>query len=356
MIAGGLAFLFTFLLVIGLHETGHALAARYFGVKIEAICLGFGRPLIQWQNKSGLAWVWALWPVGGYVKLLNSRIRPVSGAELMYCLDKKPIGVRCFILLAGAFANLVVAWLALTIMFMAGYKQNPPVIQQVIPQSLASKAGIISGDRLVAIGGQPTPSWQEAGMQLISLLGQAEVQIKLTTPQNEPRQVSLDLSSWHFPEHKGSLFTLLGMEPGLQVEQQWVAGESFFQAGKSALFKTGHLLNFFVTMLKQLVTGVIPFTLLLGPIGFLQISLSSFLQGLSVFMYFIASLSLAVGFVNLWPLPGLDGGSIVYALVEKIRGKPISIAMEILLHRLAVIAFCLFFVQLLLNDLQRYVQ
>lgn len=73
-----------------------------------------------------------------------------------------------------------------------------------------------------------------------------------------------------------------------------------------------------------------------------------------MFLYFIASLSLTVGFVNLLPVPGLDGGSMVYVLLEKIRGKPISIAMEVLLHRLALILFMLIFVQLILNDLARY--
>ncbi len=86
---------------------------------------------------------------------------------------------------------------------------------------------------------------------------------------------------------------------------------------------------------------MIPFAVLLGPIGLLAASAGSFMQGLAVFLYFIASLSLAVGLVNLFPIPGLDGGSIIYALVEKIRGKPVPIAWELLLHRLAMIIFCL---------------
>ena len=80
---------------------------------------------------------------------------------------------------------------------------------------------------------------------------------------------------------------------------------------------------------------------------------ASFLQGLVVFLYFISSLSFAVALINLFPIPGLDGGSIMYALIEKIRGKPVSVGMEVLLHRLIFIVFCLVLVQLLLNDLQR---
>ncbi len=129
---------------------------------------------------------------------------------------------------------------------------------------------------------------------------------------------------------------------------------SFFQACQNAFLQIMGLLYFFLVMLKQLFTGHIPFAALLGPLGLFTAMVNSFLQGLAVFLYFIASLSLSVALVNLFPIPGLDGGSIVYALVEKVRGKPASIAMEILLHRLMFIAFSLVLVQLILNDMQRY--
>lgn len=106
-------------------------------------------------------------------------------------------------------------------------------------------------------------------------------------------------------------------------------------------------------VLKQLFSGLIPFSALLGPIGIFAASVASLTQGVVVFMFFIATLSLAVAVINLFPIPGLDGGSIVYALIEKIRGKPVSVAMELLLHRLVFIVFCVVLVHLLMNDLQR---
>lgn len=106
-------------------------------------------------------------------------------------------------------------------------------------------------------------------------------------------------------------------------------------------------------ILKQLFTGAIPFSVLLGPIGIFAASVASLMQGIAVFLFFIATLSLAVAVINLLPIPGLDGGSIVYAIVEKIRGKPVSVPMELLLHRLVFIIFCVLLVHLLMNDLQR---
>lgn len=354
MITSFFTLIILFVVVIGFHEAGHALAAWGAKVKIQRIALGFGRPVFKWQDKRGIEWVWGLWPVGGYVQLLNSRIQPVAADELPYAFDKKPVWIRCLILIAGALANLLTAIIALTFMFMLGFKQNPPLIEQVIPQTVAAQAGMAAGDQIMNIDGYTTRSWQEAAMALIRVLGEAQIPVVVTN-QGQQRHLVLDLSHWQFPRHPGSLLTLLGIKTGvLKAHQQWVPGANLLTSIGLALHKSWQLLSFFVVMVKQLLIGNIPFTLLLGPIGLVSVSLTSFVQGLSVFLYFIASLSLAVGFVNLFPIPGLDGGSIVYALIEKIRGEPISVAMEILLHRLAIIWFIFILVQLLLNDLARY--
>jgi regulator of sigma E protease len=85
-----------------------------------------------------------------------------------------------------------------------------------------------------------------------------------------------------------------------------------------------------------------------------MVSIQSFMQGISVFLSFLAMLSIAVGIVNWLPIPGLDGGSMVYTLIEKLRGEPISVAMELLLHRLVQIVFFILIVQLVLNDIARW--
>lgn len=352
MILALLAIVLTMALVVGLHELGHAFAARIFSVKIERISIGFGKPLLSWKSKSGCEWVWATWPLGGYVQLLNTRIKPVADKELSYCFDKKPISMRCFILLAGAAANFLTALFALTLMFMLGYPQQIALIKTITPASIAANAGLVSNERIIAVAGQQTKSWQEVGMRLIMNLGKEQVSLVASNLSRVLQQRNLNLSQVNLNQQ--SLLTTLGIEP--QNKRELVAGESFFIALKSAFTKTMQLLTFFIVMLKQLITGKIPFSLLLGPLGLLSITVNSFSQGFALFIYFVASLSLAVGLVNLLPIPGLDGGSIVYALLEKIRGKPVSIAWEVLLHRLALIAAMLFLAQLLANDLQRKYQ
>ncbi|WP_028388078.1 M50 family metallopeptidase [Legionella fairfieldensis] len=355
MIAALFAIVLTLLLVVGLHEAGHAITARFFLVKIQRIAIGFGKPLLTWKDKAGREWVWAIWPLGGYVHMLNSRIQPVAEKDLALCFDKKPVWIRCIILLAGGVANLLTAWLALTLLFMLGYKQQLPFIQNVVPQSIAAKAGLQGGDRFVAIEGQTTNSWQEVGMGFIMAFGKEKVPALVSGSDGRLRSVSLNLDYWHYTKKEDSILKSLGIIPApAKFHTEQVAGQSPGQAVWLALTKSWRLIVFFLVMFKQLVTGVIPFAVLLGPLGLLAVSINSFLQGLAVFLYFIASLSLAVGLINLFPIPGLDGGSIVYALIEKWRGRPFSVALEVLLYRLTVIGFSVLFIQLLLNDVQRY--
>ena len=355
MIWALLAIVITLILVVGVHEAGHALAAKLFGVKIKRIAIGFGKPLLSYHDKSGREWVWALWPLGGYVHLLNSRIEPVPEKDYpSLCFDKKPIWQRCIILMSGALANLFMAWAALTLLFMLGSQQQKPLVQKVFSQSIASQAGLKARDRFVEIAGWKTSSWQEVGMSLVMVLGKKNVPVWVSNEEETLRKVNLDLSQWHY-KRKDTLLSALGIEAApSQLSTYHAVGQSFQMAVRHAFEHILYLLTFFVMMLKQLFTGMIPFSVLLGPLGLFSASITSFLQGTAVFLSFIASLSLAVGFVNLFPIPGLDGGSIVYALLEKIRGKPVSVAVEVLLYRLAFIVFAMLLIQLFMNDLQRY--
>lgn len=350
------AMVLTFVLVVGLHEGGHALAAIWCGVKIKRIAMGFGKPLFRWKAKKGCEWVWGIWPLGGYVQLLNTRIESVPEADYVRCFDKKPVSCRVFVLLAGAIANLLVAWLALTLFFMLGYQQMAPVVKAVSPNSIAAIAKIEAKDRIIEVGGQITPSWQAVGMRFLTQLGRSPVPVKVLAPNGSVRQVDLNLKNVRFIKN-ASLLAQLGFIPSVApIHSEQVSGKSFFVALKQAILLSVQLLTFFLLMLKQLITGAISFTMLLGPISLLAVSVGSFLQGLSMYLYFIASLSLVVGLVNLFPLPTLDGGSIMYALIEKIRGRPVSVALEILLHRLTLIVLLIVLMHLLMNDVQRYLQ
>ena|SRR3990167_3848014 len=349
------AVLLLFLVVVGLHELGHALVARWFNVKIERIAIGFGKPIFTVKDKRGIEWVVGMFSLGGYVQLLNTRIQTVSYDQYPHCFDKKSPGIRCLIFLAGGFFNFLVAWFAITAAMAVGYMQYPAVVDEISPHSLMANAGLHAGDRLLAIHSQKVNSWQQAGMVLITELGHAKVQLEVINEANKTRILTVNLDNKNFFEQRGSLFERFGIKPKIDPSnREWVAPEPLLSALWHALSTAGSLCVFYLLMIKQFVMGLIPISLLLGPLGLFTASIDSFLQGFSAFMLFLAMLSAAVGVVNYMPIPGLDGGSICYVILEKLRGKPLSIAMEILLYRFAMIAFFMLMVHLVLNDVGRY--
>ena len=351
MLVAFFAIVLTLILVIGIHEAGHALAALLFKIKIQRISIGFGKPLILWKSRSGCEWVLGRWFLGGYVQLNNSCIAKVEPEDYSSCFDKKPIWQRIIVLLAGVFANMLTAWLAFIIVFYAGIQYRIPEVQSIQANSVAAKAGMMAQDQFISIGDASIASWQDVGQELIILWGKKNIPVSLKTSTGEVKQSFLDLSSIQFSAQARSLLTSLGITPNPKAAFQIMKVGSLGEAIQKATMTINHYIVFFFIVLKQLFTGVIPFSVLLGPVGLFAASIASLSQGIVVFLYFIASLSVAVAFVNLFPIPGLDGGAILYACIEKIRGEPISIALEVLIYRLMMIVVFLLLVQLLKNDL-----
>jgi len=342
----------TLLLVVGVHELGHALAAKCFKVKVLSISLGFGPEVYSWTSKKHIRWVIAMLPIGGFVKLLNSRIHKVSKKDQAYCFNVKPTYARVIILFSGALANLLLAFMALTLTYSLGYQVTSPKIASVKADSPAALAGIHQWDPLIQIGQTPTSSWQDAGMAIISNLNAAKVPVSFIDENNHSHTSTLDLSIWKYTIGKHALLKGLGITPSTKAIMD-IPGVSLKHAACHAFSQIGDFIQFFAVVIKQLVTGHIPFAILLGPIGIVQAMNHTFVQGISLYAYFIGSFSLAIAVANLLPIPGLDGGSIIYSLLECIRGKPISVALEALMHRLAFIVLCIFLVQLALNDTQK---
>ncbi|MFA6303264.1 MAG: site-2 protease family protein [Legionella sp.] len=353
MLLAILAIILTLILVIGVHEAGHALAAWFFGVKIKRIAIGFGRPLFTWKRQHGCEYVWALWPLGGFVTLLNSRTAPVASSEYPYCFDKQAIWVRIAILLAGSLANLVCAFLLFVLVFLVGISFKMPLIQQIQANSIAAQAGLKVGDQFLAINSKATPTWQDVGMQLIENWGTKNVALTVRSQKGLEKNLVLNLNKVQFSAKDSNLLNSLGIKANKQAPKRLLQASSLYDAIKQAGCRISNLVHLFFKTIEQLFMGIIPFSILLGPLGFLEVASSSFIYGLSVFLYFIATLSITVAVFNLMPLPVLDGGSIIYTVIEKIRKKPVSIAFELLIHRLLVIAFCLLLVHLFTNDLAR---
>lgn len=352
MFGAAFAVILTLFLVVGLHELGHALAAWSCGIKIKRVAIGFGKPVIQWTTSSGCEWVVGVWLLGGYVRLNDTRNGLVPAEDKASCFDQKPTRIKLMVLLAGVAINGLVAWFALIGVYYWGLPYRAPEVALVQPDSVAAYAGLRAQDQFIAVNAKKTRSWEEVGQSLLLSWGEKTIPVVIRTSDGvvKTRILNLEKASL-LPAH--SLLASLGISPDKKAPVLLFHSPSLraaIQDGSDALV---HLSYFYLMLLKQLLWHELPWSFLLGPWGLFVLSIQSFSEGLSIFAYFIAELSLVVALLNVLPVPGLDGGAIVYALLEKVRGRPISIAWEILLYRFTLIALFLLLVQLLKNDWMR---
>lgn len=343
------AIILMLLLTVGIHEGAHALIASIFGIKIKRISIGFGKPLLSWQGKNGCEWVFARWPLGGYVQMLNTRVEPVPEQDHPVCFDKKPIWMRICVLLAGSLANLVFAFFILMVVFLAGLPAQKALVT-INPDSLAARAGLQSGDTILAIENKPVPSLREMNMWLVTAIGKEKTAIQVRTVKGETKTFYVDLRIQKNQRGK-VLMNNLGILPAENAPLFYLKAHSLSEASLMSAQFIYETCAFMLIVLWMLITKILPMSLLIGPLEMFSLTITSFFQGFIAFIFFTAAFSVAIGLANLLPIPALDGGSIVYALVEKIRGKPVSVAMEILLHRFALIGAGVLLVQLLVNDL-----
>ncbi|OGV27828.1 MAG: hypothetical protein A3F18_00455 [Legionellales bacterium RIFCSPHIGHO2_12_FULL_37_14] len=349
-----LSFITTAILTIGLHELGHALAARFFAIKIQSISLGFGKALFTYQDKKKRIWIIARWPIGGYVKLLNTRIEKVSKAKWPYAFDKRPCGQRIIVLLAGSCANIIFAWLFFIIYFLLGHYYHPPIIDEVRPKSPAEAAGFSASAQILAINKQAITSWEDANIALFKSVNKHFIDIKIKSPTGAIREEKLILNLHNMPKKPSSIWDCLGIKPNIKIKHLYPK-QTLISSIKLSFAALLNISNLLFTLVLQIILGNLPISLLIGPFTFFTLNAYAFMQGVSVYSYFIGLFSLSLGIINLLPIPGLDGASIMYTCIEKIRIKPIPIAYEVLFYRLTTIAFWVFVVKLLTNDINFFI-
>jgi regulator of sigma E protease len=210
-----LAFIFTICFLILTHECGHFFVARIFKVKILKFSIGFGKAIFKWKDKLGIEYVIAWLPLGGYVKMLDTREMKVKPNELHLALDKKPFLQKMLIVFAGPLTNVLFGVLVFWLIFVIGIKSPKPIIGAILPNSIASSAGLLAKDQIVAVDGKKAVNWQDVMLPLFSHLGDKD---KITlgvvrSHENTPHNYDLDLVNWEVNPVDFDLFHDLGIEP-----------------------------------------------------------------------------------------------------------------------------------------------
>ena len=331
---GLLITLAAFALVLGplvfVHELGHYLAGRLFGVRADVFSIGFGKELVGWTDRRGTRWKISALPLGGYVQFAgdsNPAGQPsaewlaLSADERARTMQGRKLWQRAAIVLAGPLTNLVVAVLIIAGFAMAyGALVAPPVIGMVAPGSVAQKAGLQVGDRIVSLRGAPIDSFMAIKMAVSTHPGE-RMDLVLERgghqiPVSFTPTVKVETDRFGNSQSIG----FLGVAPA-SVERRPVGPIGALGEGLS---ETRDIIAMTVTGIEQIVTGRRDARELGGPIKIARYSGEQLVSGWQSFVSFIALISINLGFINLLPIPVLDGGHLALFAIEAIRRKPVS--------------------------------
>lgn len=326
-----LPFLIILTAVVFVHELGHYLIARLNGVRVEVFSIGFGRELFGWNDRFGTRWKVSWIPLGGYVKFFGDdsvASNPQQGLDTLSNDDHavsfhhKRLGQRASIVVAGPAANLLFAVIVYSVLFMTfGQVFAPPVIDEVMPDSAAAQAKFEPRDRIVEINGSAISRFAEVqqfvrmnpGRELSVVVLRDETEIELTvTPK-------LTTITDNFGRERK--IGLLGVSRSGGVE---LIRHDPITAVVLACSETARVVTLTLDYVGQVIVGARSGEDIGGPIGIARMSGEVFQVSFAAVLSFVAVLSISLGLINLFPVPLLDGGHLLFYAIEAVRGKPLG--------------------------------
>jgi len=323
-----------FALVIGVlvfvHEYGHYGMARLFGIKVDTFAVGFGREIAGWTDRRGTRWKLGWLPLGGYAKFagdMNAASQPDPALEALPDAEKaelfqfRPLWQRALVVAAGPGINFLFAILLFAVFFMTyGHQYTPPVAGEVRAGTPAAEAGIRSGDRFVSLDGQGVARFEDM-IRIISINPGQPVELVI---ERDGDRIEKTVTPKIIREEDrfGNSYTrgILGISSGQAVVER----RGPVSAVRHAVVETWNTVRMMADTLAQIITGRRAIDELGGPIKIAQFSGQSASLGLPSLIGFIALISINLGFMNLLPIPMLDGGHLFLYALEGIRRRPLN--------------------------------
>ncbi len=326
----GLPFLIVLTVLVFVHEMGHYLIARRNGVRVEVFSIGFGPEIFGWTSKAKTRWKFSLIPLGGYVKMFGdvdvaSRpgqpVAELSEAERAEAFHAKRLGQRAWIVAGGPLANFLFAVIVYAGLFMTvGESFTPAVVGEVQADSAAEEAGFQPEDQIIEIDGREIERFEDiqqivvlsAGetMEITVLRDGAEVELVAT-----PRLVEIT-----GPLGNETKVGRLGIvRSGVEIVRHDPL-TAVWRAGQRTVFLTGDILK----SLGQMIVGKRSAQELGGPIQIAKISGQLAEVGVVAVIQLMAYLSITLGLINLFPIPILDGGHLLFYTIEAVFGRPLG--------------------------------
>ncbi|CAB3635364.1 RIP metalloprotease RseP [Achromobacter aegrifaciens] len=391
------------------HELGHYWVARLCGVKVLRFSVGFGKVILRRTDRHGTEWAVSALPLGGYVKMQDDPPAGASPAEVAGAFNSKPVGQRIAIVAAGPIFNLILAVFLYAGLNMAGTEEPLAVIAQPAADTPAARAGLLSGDRILAIDGEEVASWSDARWRLMDVMatgGSARIEVKTPAGAVQQRELVLPSNTMdpaggdplaaagvrlaqpkpavrvvndggegqaaglrtgdlilavngvptpdtgalvrQIQESAGKTLALtlardganislnatpraetvngqvigrLGVQLGGDVPMVTVRYGVFESLWKGAV-RTWDTAWFSLRMMGRMITGDVSWRNVSGPVTIADYAGQTARIGIVAYIAYIALISISLGVLNLLPIPMLDGGHLLYYLVEIVRGSP----------------------------------
>jgi len=330
-----LGFLFVLTVVVFFHELGHFLVARWYGVKVLVFSIGFGPELFGFNDRYGTRWKVSAIPLGGYVKFFGDEnaasvpdqaaIAAMSEADRKVSFVHQKVGPRAAIVVAGPVANFILAIVIFAAAAMIyGRQSTLPRVDTVQPNSAAAAAGFQPGDVVQSINGRSIRSFVDmqrivsfsAGEPLVIIVERGGKQVTLkATPALQ------DVKDNFGNTHR---MGVLGITRSLAADEVRFERVGFLTAVGMGFTETWALVDQTMTYIWRIFAGRASADQLGGPIMIAQMSGQVASVSFSLLVQFVAMISVSIGLLNLFPVPLLDGGHLLFYTIEAARGRPLS--------------------------------
>ena len=311
------------------HELGHYLVARLFKIPAESFSVGFGKEILGWTDGQGTRWKIAWLPLGGYVKFVGDMSPASDPSDLSHlppemrekAFQARPVWQRFLVVLAGPAFNFILAIAIFTAFFaVAGMPRTDNLVVSVQTGGVADKAGIKPGDRIVSISGRDTPSFEDISNYVI--MRPAEAATMVVERQNQRISIPLTIGAAEERDRFGQTFRIGRL--GILGDARTYAKLRPLEVVPAAVDYTVKITRSMMEGLWQIISGRRSVDDLGGPIKIAQIAGQQATLGALPFIQLLALFSINLGFINLLPVPLLDGGHLFFYTIEAIRRRPLS--------------------------------
>lgn len=346
--SSALVFIFVLGVLVVIHEFGHFIVAKWVGIRVDKFSIGFG-PVIFGKKIGGTEFCVSLLPLGGFVKMAGESPEESQGA--VWEFNSKNLWQKFAVVFAGPLMNALLAFVIFAGVFMVGQPTLTTKVGKVMNDAPASKAGILEGDLITALDGKKVAIWEEA----LAIIQKSQNPVVFTVErQGTSREITVTPQVREAKDifGKKAAIAFVGVAPSSEMIY---IKNNFFKAVALGFERVWNMTLMIFYSLWLMITGAMSFKdSVTGPIGIFFMTQQAAQLGIIYLLYFMASLSVSLFVLNLLPIPVLDGGHVLFILIEKIKGSPLKDSVKEKMTQAGLVALLALMAFVIFQDVHRF--